>query len=92
MKQLTKLFALIWIVGLCVYSSILIGTLGHELAHKQTATEIHAITINYDGSGKTTAEAFNEEPSHQWIYINGFIIEVFMMLVTLISLIVLMWD
>lgn len=88
MKRITWAFALVYILTLCFYSTALIGTLAHELMHKQYSIDPKAISVNYDGSGVTKAGAFFRH-SHEWVYFNGFIVHVFLMLIAVVSLIVL---
>jgi hypothetical protein len=75
-KDITFGFAVLWLLGTSIYSCFLLGSLAHELMHKETAREMHAIYVNYDGSGLATADDFTDgEKVHKWIYTKGWLIE-----------------
>lgn len=78
-----------------IYTSVLIGTLAHELMHKQTASEMHAIVVNYDGTGATSADSF-DDTSHKWIYLNDGVITVTLIFIAGTALITILfsdpWD
>lgn len=86
-KLITRTMAIIWILSLCTYSSVLIGTLAHELMHKRYSIETKAIEVNYDTSGQT--KGFFLEHSHSWVYLNGYIIQIFLFVISLISIFII---
>lgn len=67
-KSLTLGVAVLWLFGMAVYSSAIIGTLFHELSHKSDAEGIKAIEVRYDISGQATADCFraNTEYKATW--------------------------
>ena len=90
-KVITFLFALLWIVALTVYSSMILGTFIHESMHATNAIGLKAIEINYDGSGVTRANHFNNSDNemHKWIYFNGYIVFMALMTITSFCIVVL---
>ena len=88
MKRITKYFAMLWIMGMCLYSSVLLGTLAHELMHAQDSHGLKAIEISYNGSGVTKAISF-DDASHKWIYFNGAIVQTFLMMISFLSIIII---
>lgn len=86
-KKFTVLLAMIWVLWLCFYASVLLGTLSHELMHKQEAINITAIEINYDTSGKAYGAFFRH--SHEWVYLNGMIVENAIFLISMLSVLVI---
>jgi len=87
-KKITKAMAFVWVFSLCIYSSVLIGTLAHELMHKSYAKNITAIEIKYDGAGKAYGAFFRH--SHEWVFLNGYIVETFLILISLICMIIIL--
>lgn len=88
-KLVTKALALLWLLCLCTYSSILIGTLGHELMHKHYSIETKAISVNYDTTGVAQGKFYPH--SHEYVYLQGFILETCLFLVTTISFLMLIY-
>ncbi len=87
-KKITKGLSLMWILGLCIYSTLIIGTLAHELTHKSYAIESKAIIVNFDTSGEHYGSTFKH--SHEWVYFNGYIVETMMILLTLMSVVIIL--
>ena len=73
MKKLTLLIAILWLVGMTTYSSLLIGTLAHELTHKAASMDMVALKVNYDTSGSARGSFYRH--SHDRTYLNGMIVE-----------------
>lgn len=88
-KFLTICFAAIWLVGLCSYSSVLIGTLAHEVIHQQNSKYPSAIEINYDGNGVVKADYFHQQ-AHEWVYLNGWIVQFTLIFMSVVATIVLL--
>ena len=88
MKIATKILAVMYIMIMCIYSAGIIGTLAHELMHKQQAINKTIIQVNYDGTGVTYGGAFFRH-SHEWVYLNGFIVEGSLIVIGLICVFIL---
>lgn len=88
MKKLTKFMAGMWLICLCLYSSMLIGSLAHELMHKKYSLETSAIHVDYSGEGY--AKGVFSRHSHDWVYLNGDIVMVFLMVISMFSIFILM--
>ena len=89
LRRITFMIAVLYLIAMMGYSSVLIGTLAHELLHKESSKDIIALQINYDGTGMTEAKHF-EDVSHKWIYFNGFVIEVTLIVIGMASLFIVM--
>lgn len=83
-KRITLILAYSWLLGTGFFSAVLLGTLAHELMHKQTAREINAISIDYAGGGLTIAKEMNGD--HDWIYFSGYVVEATLFTLSVMSL------
>jgi hypothetical protein len=92
MKKLTAFSALVVLSLMMVYSSVIAGTLIHELTHIRNSVQPKAIVVEYDGDGEATALEF---PNDSEIYatFNGAIVTTCLMLIGQIAmLIVIKYD
>ncbi len=89
-KKITLGFCIVWLLILSFYASSIIGTLAHELMHKRNSIYTKAIEVNYDGSGITKGAFFRH--SHEWVYLNGYIVEMFLFSISVFSVIVILFN
>jgi len=88
LKTITLICALAWLFLLTSYASFIVGTLTHELTHQRYAIDKQLIEVNYDASGKAYAGAYFKH-SHEWVYLNGIIVEVSMIGITTLSVFII---
>lgn len=67
----------------------MIGTLTHELMHKDASIQTSMIQINYDTSGATHGSFFRH--SHEWVYLNGMIVQTTLFATMLICLLLIIY-
>ena len=89
-KRITFSFAVMWVLFFCLYSSFLIGTLAHEIMHKSYAVNPIAIRVNYNFDGEMESMYFYQH-SHEWVYLNGYVVAVMLMVVCLIAVGIIMF-
>jgi hypothetical protein len=87
-RKITKIVSLIIVMGMIVYSSLIIGTLFHEFTHTRHSINPHFVQINYDTSGVTSAQEFTESDENQ-AYFNGTAITISLILLSQFALFIL---
>jgi len=85
-QKITYVLCLMWLFSLSIYSTVLLGTLAHELVHKENARDIIAIEINYDSTGVAVGSFFPHR--HDIAYTKGWIVEMFLWAITMFSVII----
>ena len=86
MKQITKLLAVFWLFSMCLYTSIQLGTLAHELVHAQNG-KVETISIYFDGSGEARGQFL--EHSHEYVYLQGSIVLAALLSISAFSIIII---
>jgi len=89
-RYITLMLCVAWLVSLCGFSASLIGTLAHELVHKHYAMNNTVITVNYDGSGKTSSTNFVPH-DHNEAYFKGDMVMIFIMVITIFTILILVF-
>jgi hypothetical protein len=89
-KKITYYTALVFIISILTYGSILAGTLAHELTHLSNAHQPVALLVNFDGSGSTIANSFSADDTERYAYFIGSIIEITLLLIGLLSIAIIM--
>ena len=88
-KTITRICAILFLTTMCVYSSLIIGTLAHELTHKHYSYSTSVINVNYDTTGHAEGEFKQHE--HRYVYFIHSVVEVSLIMLTMLSMIIIMW-
>jgi hypothetical protein len=88
-KLMTFILSMFWIMGLCLYSAALIGTLAHELTHKSFALNATAIEVHYDGTGITHSKTGFLTHNHELAYMNGYVVETALTTISVFALLII---
>ena len=88
--KIFKTIAATFLLIICAYSSLMMGTLFHELDHARHALCIEEIRLNPDASGSVTG--LFEEHSHLSTYTLGSIIGGAIFAMTAISILILFYS